>query len=117
MALKKDKHDSIVYSTEHSKKPLNCKNLIKKRQRHIVKNDGIVRIGKETKGRKGKGVTIITGIPLSHSQLLKLAQQLKQKCGAGGTVKNAMIEIQGDHRNVLLEELKEKGYKVKICGG
>ncbi len=117
MALKKDKHNGIVYSTEHSKKPLPCSNSIKKHQPHIIKSDGIVRIGRETKGRKSKGVTIITGISLSHSQLLKLSQQLKQKCGAGGTVKNDVIEIQGDHRNALLEELKKKGYKVKICGG
>lgn len=117
MALKKDKHDSIVYSTEHPKKPLNCKNSIKKYQRNIVKNDGIVRVGRETKGHKGKGVTIITGIPLNYDQLLKLAQQIKRKCGAGGTVKNDIIEIQGDHRNTLLKELTGKGYKVKICGG
>ena len=117
MALKKDKRNGVVYSTENSKKPLHYSNSIKKHQRHIIKSDGIVRVRRETKGRKGKGVTIITGIPLSHSLLLKLSRQLKQKCGAGGTVKNDVIEIQGDHRNILLEELVKQGYKVKRCGG
>lgn len=117
MTLRKDKHTGIVYSTEHSKKPLHCSRSIKKYQNHIIKSDGIIRIGRETKGRKGKGVTIITGIPLKHDLLLKLSQQLKQKCGAGGTVKNNIIEIQGDHRNILSEELKSQGYKVKKCGG
>ena len=98
---KKDKLKNIVYSTEHSEKSISCGNSI------------IVRVGRETKRRKGKGVTVITGILLNHNQLLKLAQQLKQKCGAGGTVKNGVIEIQGDHRNILLEELNGYGYKVK----
>lgn len=81
------------------------------------KGDGIVRIQKETKGRKGKGVTLITGLPLSGDELKKLAKYLKQKCGTGGTIKNGIIEIQGDHRDLLLEELQKKGWKVKKAGG
>lgn len=80
------------------------------------KNDGIIRVGKETKGRKGKGVTIIKGMPLSLEKLKELAKELKQKCGSGGTVKNDVIEIQGDHRDKLVEELKAKGYKVVRVG-
>jgi len=79
--------------------------------------DGIVRVGRETKGRKGKVVTIITGVALDREGLHRLAAELKQKCGAGGTVKVAVIEIQGDHRDLLVEELKSRGYTVKRSGG
>lgn len=79
--------------------------------------DGIVRVGRETKGRKGSGVTVITGI-LSHPEgLEKLAKQFKQQCGTGGTVKNGVIEIQGDHRDLLVAELQKLGYTVKRSGG
>ena len=81
------------------------------------KGDGIVRIQRETKGRKGKGVTLITGIPLTGDELKSLAKSLKQKCGTGGTIKNGVIEIQGDHRDLLLGLLVEKGWKVKQAGG
>ena len=81
------------------------------------KKDGIVRIQRETKGRKGKGVTLITGIPLAGDELKSLAKTLKQKCGTGGTIKNGVIEIQGDHRDLLLGLLQEKGWQVKKAGG
>jgi translation initiation factor 1 len=76
-----------------------------------------VRIERQTKGRKGKGVTLITGIPLNDEELKTLAKSLKQKCGSGGTVKNGIIEIQGDHRDQLLPLLTEKGWNVKKAGG
>jgi translation initiation factor 1 len=79
--------------------------------------DGIVRVGRETKGRKGKGVTVVTGINLDDAKLKELATSLKQKCGAGGTIKDGVIEIQGDHRDRLIEELQKKGYTVKRSGG
>ena len=79
--------------------------------------DGIVRIRRETKGRAGKGVTVITGVPLGPADLDQLAKQLKQRCGTGGTVKNGTIEIQGDHRDILLAELAKKGWTVKKAGG
>ncbi|MDK2857473.1 MAG: translation initiation factor 1 [Verrucomicrobiota bacterium] len=81
------------------------------------KNDGIVHVGRETKGRKGAGVTVITGIPAHPEGLEKLARQLKQKYGTGGTVKNGIIEIQGDHRDLLVKELSARGYTVKKAGG
>jgi len=73
----------------------------------------MVRVGRETKGRKGKGVTVITGLPLDDEGLRRLARELKQRCGTGGTVKNGVIEIQGDHRDMLVEELAKRGYKPK----
>ncbi len=71
---------------------------------------------RETKGRKGKGVTLINGLPLEIDALKKLAKSLKQKCGSGGSVKNGVLEIQGDHRDVLEDHLSELGYKVKRAG-
>lgn len=81
------------------------------------KSDGIVRVGRETKGRKGSGVTVITGIPSHPAGLEKLAKQFKQQCGTGGTVKNGVIEIQGDHRDQLVAELQKLGYTAKRSGG
>lgn len=82
-----------------------------------TKGDGIVRIQRETKGRKGKGVTLITGLPLDPEALKTLAKELKQRCGTGGTVKDSVVEIQGDHRDLLLELLLQRGYKAKKAGG
>ena len=79
--------------------------------------DGIVRVSRETKGRKGKGVTIIAGLPLPPARLKDLARKLKQQCGSGGTVKNGTIEIQGDHRERLVAELQNQGFTVKKSGG
>ena len=76
-----------------------------------------MRIGRQTKGRKGAGVSLVTGVPLDDKDLKKLAKQLKQKCGTGGTVKSGTIEIQGDHRDVLKQELSKLGYTVKLSGG
>jgi translation initiation factor 1 len=81
------------------------------------KGDGIVRVGRETKGRKGKGVTVITGVPLAGDELEALATRLKKRCGSGGTVDGAVIEIQGDHRDLLVDELGKLGYVVRRSGG
>jgi translation initiation factor 1 len=78
---------------------------------------GVVRVGRETKGRKGKGVTVITGIPLAGAALDELATRLKKRCGSGGTVNGLTIEIQGDHRDALVAELGKLGYTVKRAGG
>ena len=79
--------------------------------------DGIVRIRKETKGRGGKAVSIVTGLPLAGAELKALAKVLKQRCGVGGSVKGDEIEIQGDQREVLKAELEKRGYQVKFAGG
>ena len=79
--------------------------------------DGIVRLRRETKGRGGKAVTVITGVPLAGAELKALAKALKQKCGVGGAVKGNDIEIQGDQRDVLKAELEKRGFQVKIAGG
>ena len=76
-----------------------------------------MRVGRETKGRKGKGVTVVTGVPLAGAALDELASRLKRMCGSGGTVKDGVIEIQGDHRDLLLAELAKQGWTVKRAGG
>ena len=106
-----------VYSTEHGRMCPDCAKAIDKctctSNLLIPRGDGIVRISRETKARKGKGVTVITGVPLVGDELKKLATQLKQKCSCGGTVKNGTIEIHGDHRDTLAAELKGRGFRVR----
>jgi translation initiation factor 1 len=102
----------IVYSTDAGRISPE-----KKKKQAAPAGDGIVRVGRETKGRKGKGMTVVTGVPLHPEGLQKLAKQLKQKCGTGGTVKGGKIEIQGDHRDLLVSELQSLGYTVKRVGG
>ncbi|MEZ5525576.1 MAG: translation initiation factor Sui1 [Pseudomonadales bacterium] len=80
-------------------------------------SDGPIRIRRQTKGRKGKGVTLIEGIPLADDDLKALAKQLKKACGSGGTVKNGVIEIQGDYREQALAYLVKQGYEAKLAGG
>ena len=79
--------------------------------------DGIVRVWRQTKGRKGKGVTAITGLDLGPDELTKLARELKTLCGSGGTAKNGTVEIQGDHRDRVIDELRRRGWQVKKAGG
>jgi translation initiation factor 1 len=74
-------------------------------------------VGRETKGRRGSGVTVLTGLPLPEVDLRALATRLKQKCGAGGTVKEGVIEIQGDHRDAIVAELAALGWAAKRSGG
>jgi translation initiation factor 1 len=76
-----------------------------------------VRVGRETSGRSGKGVSVITGLPLAGEELEALATRLKKLCGAGGAVKDGSIEIQGDHRDRLVVELVQLGYEAKRSGG
>src|SRR5207253_3279217 len=76
-----------------------------------------VKVGRETAGRRGKGVTTIFDVPLDESGLRELAGTLKQRCGTGGTVKDRRIEIQGDQRERIVAELERLGYKVKRVGG
>jgi translation initiation factor 1 len=76
-----------------------------------------VKVSRETAGRKGKGVTVVSDLPLTEDQLKELATKLKSACGSGGTSKDGRIEIQGDHRDRLVTELEKLGYKVKRAGG
>lgn len=86
-------------------------------EEEITDPNNPVRVSRETKGRKGKGVTLVNGLPLNLADLKKMAKKLKQKCGTGGTLKNRTIEIQGDHRDLLVETLSKEGFNVKKSGG
>jgi translation initiation factor 1 len=100
-------------------KPLSkctCKQK-KSRSQTNIKIDGIIRIQREVKGRKGKTVTTVFGFQLADDELKNLATQLKRRCGTGGSVKDGVIIIQGDHRDTLVTELKKQGFKAKIAGG
>jgi translation initiation factor 1 len=79
--------------------------------------DGIVRIRRETQGRKGKIVTVIHGLLLTGDGLEELARLIKQHCGSGGTIQEGTLVIQGDHRQRIRELLEKKGYSVKLAGG
>lgn len=84
---------------------------------HAPASDARVRVGRETKGRRGKGVTVVTGVPLRGDALKELGKKLKQQCGSGGTVKDGVIEIQGDHRDKVVAALATYGWDVKRSGG
>ncbi len=88
-----------------------------RRQKSRPVGDGIVRVRRESKGRGGKIVTVVNGIPLDEAALKALAGELKRRCGSGGTVKEAEIEIQGDHGDLLVAELSRRGFRVKRVGG
>ncbi len=109
--MSKEKNSRLVYSTETGRikdeKPVAS----------TPQGDGIVRIRRETAGRNGKGVTTISGVLLDETRLKDLAKALKVLCGVGGSVKDGVIEIQGDQREKLKAELEKRGFSVKLAGG
>lgn len=112
----------LVYSTDSGQTCPECRLPVdrcrcREKKTTTSAGDGNVRVGRQTKGRRGKGVTVITGLPLPPAELTALARELKKKCGSGGTVREGAIEIQGEHRDVLVEELTRRGFRVKRSGG
>jgi translation initiation factor 1 len=105
------KETRLVYSTETGRIKSS------KDSQKPPSGDGTIRIRRETSGRKGKGVSTINGLDLPDKDLKQLAKNLKQLCGTGGSVKNGVIEIQGDHREKLRAELEKQGHTVKLAGG
>lgn len=87
------------------------------RARELAAAGGRVKVRRETAGRKGKGATTITGVPLDDAGLKQLAGKLKKRCGVGGSVKDGVIELQGDHRDVVVEVLRAEGHDVVLAGG
>jgi translation initiation factor 1 len=117
---KKNKSNRLVYSTEFGRTCPECEEQIEQCSCSGIdmpEGDGVVRLSLDTKGRKGKGVTLVKGVLLPSSELKKLAKELKQKCGVGGALKDFTIEIQGDHRDLLCQLLQQKGFTVKRSGG
>lgn len=109
----------IVYSTDEGRMCPECERPVLEcscSALGTIIGDGEVRVRLETKGRKGKCVTLITGLPLDQLALKELGKELKNKCGSGGSVKNGAIEIQGDHCDLILKELSVKGWSAKRSG-
>jgi translation initiation factor 1 len=111
----------IVFSTEWGEVCPKCQKPVAqcscKKNAGRARGDGIVRVQRESKGRKGKTVTLISGVPLEDDALKTLMGDLKRSCGAGGSIKDGVIEIQGDHRDAIVAELKKRGFPVKLAGG
>ncbi|WP_454724590.1 MULTISPECIES: translation initiation factor Sui1 [Cupriavidus] len=112
---------SLVYSTEHGRMCPGCGKPAAAcacgKAQPAAQGDGIVRVSRETKGRKGKGVTLVRGVALAPLALAQLGKELKAACGSGGTVKDGVIEIQGDHCDAVIETLRQRGMTVRRAGG
>ena len=125
MTSRRGRNSSLVYSTEVGAHCPTCSQRFDRcrcKSKGSAKpqgppSDGIVRVSRQTKGRRGKGVTLVTGLSLADDELKKLAKRLKQLCGSGGTIRQGVIEIQGDHRDTLVRALSKDGRKVKKAGG
>jgi translation initiation factor 1 len=115
----------LVYSSEHGRMCPHCglpskRCVCRKNPRAAAPaadGDGIARVRREKKGRKGKTVTTISGLPLCEEDLRDLAKELKRSCGSGGSVKDGVIEVQGDHCEAVMEELRGRDFQVKRAGG
>ena len=111
----------MVYSTERGLVCPKCRLPMGKcgcgKEEPAPAGDGIVRVRRETKGRGGKTVTTVSGVPLGGEALRNLASDLKRRCGTGGTAKDGVIEIQGDHRETIVAELSRRGFTAKLAGG
>ncbi|MBF0140754.1 MAG: translation initiation factor Sui1 [Magnetococcales bacterium] len=112
--------DRVVYSTEQGRMCSDCRQPVVgcacSRDASVVGSDGVVRVSRETKGRKGKGVTLVRGIPLDSVELAQLGKSLRTVCGTGGTVKDGVIELQGDHIARVTEQLNTRGWVIKRVG-
>ena len=110
----------LVYSTDSGRMCPACRKPVAEclcGQEIVPAGDGIVRVSRETKGRAGKGVTLVKGLALDAAALTQLAKQLKAACGSGGTVKDGVIEVQGDHCERVIEVLRQQGKTSQTCGG
>ena len=122
MRLNRDENRT-VYSTDQGKICPNCGKPVqkcdcKKKTAYLpMKRDGIIRLRIERKGRGGKSVTLVEGLPVDVDLLKVIIKDLKHLCGAGGSIKKGIIEIQGDVRDTAMKLLEEKGYVVKKAGG
>ncbi|GGO79726.1 translation initiation factor [Marinobacterium nitratireducens] len=124
MASLQDQLRGLVYSTEKGDMCPQCGEAVAEcrcaelaDEARLGALDGIVRIRRETSGRKGKGVTTISGVPVPEAELKALGKKLKKLCGTGGALKDGVIEIQGDHRERIKQALEQDGFRVKLSGG
>ena len=110
----------LVYSTEGGRTCPECRQALaacRCQAKPRPAGDGVARVSREKQGRGGKTVTVVRGLPLDDTALAALGKQLRSACGSGGTVKDGVIEIQGDHRDRVLQLLQQQGHKAKAAGG
>lgn len=105
-----DQLSTLVYSTDSGK-------IVPEKKTQVTPSDGTAKVRRETKGRKGKGVIVISGLGLDNKALKTLASQLKKSCGTGGSVVGETIEVQGDKRELIKQVLEKNNFKVKFIGG
>jgi translation initiation factor 1 len=119
--MPRDDGARTVYSSERGRLCPGCGRVARacicRAAPHVPRGDGVVRVRREVAGRNGKTVTTIQGLPLASDALRALASELKRRCGSGGSAKDGVIEIQGDHRDQVVAELEALGYTVKRSGG
>lgn len=118
--MKSSSNSGLVYSTESGRMCPACRKPVSAcecKARAAVKGDGVVRVSLQTKGRGGKSVTIVKGLALDATQLAQLGKQLRTACGSGGTVKDGVIEVQGEHCELIMETLRKLGHQPKRAAG
>ena len=110
----------LVYSTDAGRMCPDCRQAVAScicKAQQLPKTDGVVRVSLQTKGRGGKSVTLVKGLPLDALALAAMAKQLRAACGSGGTVKDGVLEVQGDHVATVMAALQKQSYVVKRAGG
>lgn len=118
--MKSSSSGGLVYSTDGGRMCPECRRSLSEcacRLKVVPLGDGVVRVSRQTKGRGGKSVTIVRGLPLDAAALALLGKQLRTACGSGGTVKDGAIEVQGDHCEQIISELRKHGHDPKRTGG
>lgn len=120
--MRKPNTGGLVYSTDAGRMCPGCRRPVaacacRAAAAVPAPSDGIVRVSRETKGRGGKAVTVVCGVPLDAPALAELGKRLRTACGTGGTVKDGVLELQGDHRERVVEGLQREGWTVKRSGG
>jgi translation initiation factor 1 len=118
--MKSSSNSGLVYSTDGGRMCPECRQPLDQcicKTGPVVKGDGVVRVSRQTKGRGGKSVTAVKGLALDAAALAQLGKQLRTACGSGGTVKDGVIEVQGDHCELVMEVLKKQGHDPKRSGG
>ena len=110
----------LVYSTDAGRMCSDCRQPVAScicKAQVLPQTDGVVRVSLQTKGRGGKSVTLVKGLPLDALALAAMAKQLRAACGSGGTVKDGVLEVQGDHVTTVMAALQKQSYVVKRAGG
>jgi translation initiation factor 1 len=118
--MKSSSNSGLVYSTDSGRMCPECRRPLDQclcKTGPVIKGDGVVRVSRQTKGRGGKSVTLVKGLALDAAALAQLGKQLRTACGSGGTVKDGVIEVQGDHCELVMETLDKQGYDPKRSGG